>query len=46
MDNAKTIRANWETDYLRLYLLIFGLIVLTGITATVMIYISNKKKTI
>jgi len=45
MDNTKTIRANWETDYLRLYLLIFGLIALTGITATVMIYISNKKKT-
>ena len=46
MDNTKTIRANWETDYLRLYLLIFGLIALTGITATVMIYIKNKKKTI
>lgn len=46
MDDAKTIRTNWETDYLRLYLLIFGLIALTGITATFMIYIKGKKKTI
>ena len=46
MNNAKTIRANWETDYMILYLVIFGLIALTGITATVIIYINKKKKTI
>ena len=44
MDKPRTIKANWETDYLRLYLLIAGLIALTGTTATVMVYIRNKKK--
>ncbi|MBM4446281.1 MAG: hypothetical protein FJ023_02880 [Chloroflexi bacterium] len=46
MDKPKTIKANWKTDYLRLYLLIFGLIALTGITATIMVYIHNKKKSL
>jgi hypothetical protein len=44
MDKPKAIKANWETDYLRLYLLIAGLIALTGIAVTVMVYIGNKKK--
>jgi hypothetical protein len=42
MDKAKTIKANWQTNYLRLYLLIIGtIIVIAGITAAIMI---RKKK--
>ncbi|MBN2462893.1 MAG: caspase family protein [Dehalococcoidia bacterium] len=44
MNKPKTIKAEWETDCLRLYLLIFGFIALTGIIATVVIYINIKKK--
>jgi hypothetical protein len=46
MDKPRAIKANWETDYLRLYLLIAGLIALTGTTAAVMVYIRNKKKSL
>jgi len=46
MNKPKTIKAEWETDYLRLYLLIFGFIALTGIIATVVIYINSKKKSL
>jgi hypothetical protein len=42
MDGAKTIKANWQNNYLRLYLLIMGLMVIVaGMTALVMI---RKKK--
>jgi hypothetical protein len=44
MDKPKTIKANWETDYLKLYLLLFGLVAMVGIATTVVIYIRNKKK--
>jgi uncharacterized repeat protein (TIGR02543 family) len=44
MDKPRTIKANWETNYLRLYMLIAGLIALTVITATVMVYIRKKNK--
>jgi hypothetical protein len=44
MDKTKTIKASWKSDYLRLYLLVIGLIiVVAGITAVFMI---RKKKTI
>lgn len=43
MNKPKTIKAEWETDYLWLYVLIFGFIALIGITATVVIYINKKK---
>jgi len=43
VDKPKTIRANWETVYLRLYLLILGLIALIGIAATAVVYINKKK---
>ena len=46
MDKPKTIKANWETDYLRLYLLIAGLIALTVIAATAMVYARRKKKSL
>lgn len=46
MDKPKAIRANWETVYLRLYLLIVGLIALTGIAATAMVYINKKRKSL
>jgi hypothetical protein len=46
MDKPKTIKANWQTDYLRLYLLIGGLIAMVGIAAASMILIRNKKKNI
>jgi hypothetical protein len=46
MDGPKTISANWETVYLRLYLLIFSLVALTGIAITVMVYIHKKKKSL
>ncbi|MCJ7516028.1 MAG: hypothetical protein MUO89_08740, partial [Dehalococcoidia bacterium] len=43
IDKAKTIKANWQNDYLRLYLLITGLIiVVAGMTAAIVI---RKKKT-
>jgi len=43
MDKPKTIKANWQTNYVRLYLLIIGLtIVVAGMMAAVMI---RKKKT-
>jgi len=42
MDKPKTIKANWQTDYVRFYLLIAGLTtVVAGIAATIMI---RKKK--
>jgi hypothetical protein len=42
MDKAKTIKANWQTNYLRLYLLIIGIIIIVaGITAAIVI---RKKK--
>jgi len=44
MNEPKTIKAEWETDYLWLYLLIFGFTALTGIIATFVIYINSKKK--
>jgi hypothetical protein len=44
MDKTKTIKASWKSDYLRLYLLVIGLIiVIAGTTAVFMI---RKKKTI
>jgi hypothetical protein len=44
MDKSKTIKANWQNDYLRLYLLIVGItIVVAGITVAVMI---RKKNTL
>jgi len=46
MDRPKTIKANWETIYLRLYLLIVGLIALIGTAATVMVYIHKKNKSL
>ena len=46
MDKPKTIKANWETIYLRLYLLIVGLIALIGTAATVMVYIHKKNKSL
>jgi len=46
MNEPKTIKAEWKTDYLRFYLLIFGFIALIGIPATVVIYINNKKKSL
>jgi hypothetical protein len=46
MDKPKTIKANWESDYLRLYLLIAGFIALIGTTTAVMVYIRNKKKSL
>ncbi len=42
MDKSKTVKANWQTNYLRLYLLITGIIiVIAGITAAIVI---RKKK--
>ena len=42
MDKTKTIKANWKSDYLRLFLLVIGLIiVVAGITAALTI---RKKK--
>jgi hypothetical protein len=46
IDKPKTVKANWLTYYLRLYLIIIGLIAAVGIAATVMILIHNKKKTL
>jgi hypothetical protein len=46
MDKPKTIKANWESDYLRLYLLIAGFIALIGTTTAVMVYVRNKKKSL
>ncbi|MFC2050505.1 caspase domain-containing protein [Chloroflexota bacterium] len=46
MDRPKTIRADWETVYLRLYLLIVGLVALIGIAATAVVYIRKKKKSL
>ena len=44
MDKPKTIKANWQTNYVRLYLLIIGLTtVVAGIAATIMI---RKKNTL
>jgi uncharacterized repeat protein (TIGR02543 family) len=43
MDQSKTVRANWHNDYLRLYLLIVGIIiVMGGIIAAIVV---QKKKT-
>jgi hypothetical protein len=44
MDGPKTIKANWQTDYLRLYLIIIvPIIVVAGMTAW---FIMRKKKTL
>jgi hypothetical protein len=44
MDKAKTIEANWKSDYLRLYLLVIGLIiVVAGMTA---VFTMRKKKSL
>jgi len=44
MDKTKTVKANWQNDYLRFYLLIIGFIIIVGgITAAFMML---KKKTL
>jgi len=43
MDKTKTIKANWKSDYLRLYLLIIGLIIV--VAGTTAVFKIRKKKT-
>jgi hypothetical protein len=46
MDGPKTISANWESVYLRLYLLIAGLVALTGIATAAVVYIRKKTRSL